>query len=363
MYRAASAAAALALAAFVLSGCGGSGGSGSSHRLGLDDLGPLTGCTGYGHSGIEGYGVARSDAFVTLVCDQEVGSVLNLGIGGSTLQGKLTEMLGLMPASHATQLAIVMWGENDLALFGPGLGGYEAGLRMLVSRLRSPPQNVHPATDSAFRYTGPWRQAAGEQVVAADGDFTWTSTRGFQGGEVAFTATFRQGLGARYAFSLDGKPAGVWDTLGLGQPPPAPSVDTPGAYRIKVPPGAGHVVRCRITDVQGGADVLGWQLESSHPPLVVLVEPPHPPSFAIYDTGGWRFHPQDSYVYALARAMGAVAREFDGYVITVDPEREIGGRSADFLSDQTHFNVAGNAIIARLIEGAIAADPHVRFSR
>jgi lysophospholipase L1-like esterase len=365
MRRAASAAAALALAVSVLSGCGSGGSerSGSSLRLGLYELGPLTGCTGYGHSGIEGYGVPRSDAFVTLVCDRETGSVLNLGIGGSTLQGQLTQMLGLMPSSHATQLAIVMWGENDLALFGPGLGGYAAGLRMLVSRLRTPPQNVHPATDSALSYTGPWSQAAGEQVLASDGSFTWTSPRGFQGGEVAFTATFRRALGARYAFSLDGKPAGVWDTRGLGQPPPAPSVDTPGAYRIKVPPGAGHVVRCRITDVHGGADLLGWQLESSHPPLVVLVEPPHPPSFQIYDASGWRFHPQNSQVFALARAMGAVAREFDGYVITVDPEREIGGRKAYFLSDQTHFNVAGNAIIARLIERAIAADPHVRFSR
>lgn len=363
MRRAASAVAALALAACALCGCGGS--SGSTHRLGLrlDDLGALTGCTGYGHSGIEGYGVARSKAFVTLVCDREVGSVLNLGIGGSTLQGQLTEMLGLMPSSHATQLAIVMWGENDLALFGPGLAGYEAGLRMLISRLRTPPQDVHSATDGAFRYTGPWSQASGEQVVASDAGFRWTSPRGFPGGEVAFTGTFRQGLGARYAFSLNGKPVGVWDTRGLGQPPPAPAVDTPAAYRIKVPAGAGHVVRCQITDVQGGADVLGWQLESSHPPLVVLVEPPHPPSFAIYDTGGWRFHPADGQVFALARAMSAVAREFDGYVITVDPEREIGGRRTDFLSDMTHFNVAGNAIIAQLIERAIAADPHVRLSR
>jgi lysophospholipase L1-like esterase len=352
----------VALAATV-SACGGSGPSAGSAGLGVGGLGKLTGCTGYGHSGIEGYGVESSQAFLSIVCKHEVGKVLNLGIGGSTLQGQLAQVLGLMPSTHATELSVVMWGENDLALFGPDLAGYEAGLRMLISRLRSAPGDIHTATSPALRYTGAWTEAYGEKVTTGDGSFTWTSPPGFRGGDVAFTATFRQGLGARYAFTLDGRSAGTWDTLGLAPSPPAPAVNTPGAYRIEVPAGAGHVVHCRITDVVGGADVLGWQLESAKPPLVVLVEHPRPPSFSIYDTGGWHYHPTYPQVLALDRAMRAVASEFGSYVITVDTDATIGRKRKYFLSDETHLNVHGNAIVARLIERAIARNPHVTFSR
>jgi lysophospholipase L1-like esterase len=359
------------VAAFAVCACGASSATstGSRHpeapgRLALDDLGGLSGCTGYGHSGIEGYGVAHSQAFLTIVCDKEVGQVLNLGIGGSTLQAELAPVLGLMPRAHARQLSIVMWGANDLALFGPGLAGYEAGLRMLVSRLRTPPANIHDATDGAFHYAGPWSQAYGEMITTRNASLTWRSPRGFPGGEVAFTATFRQGLGADYTFTLDGRPAGVWDTRALGQPLPAPAVNTPAAYRIRVPPGAGHLIRVRVTNVHGGADVLGWQLESNNPPLVVLVEHPRPAGFGIYDTGGWHFVPDDAQIEALNRAMRAVAAEFENnYVIAVDPYSAIGGNPRYFLADDFHLNPAGNRIVATEIEQAIAHNPHVRFSR
>lgn len=348
------------LAGLVLWGCGSATTPNPHHRLALDDLGPLTGCTGYGHSGIEGYGVAPNQAFLTLVCRKYAGSVLNLGIGGSTLQGQLTELLGRMPSAHARQLSIVMWGANDLALFGPGLAGYEAGLRMLISRLRTAPGGVHGSVDRALRYTGPWTEADGEKVTAKPASFTWTSPRGFRGGVVAFTVSFREGLGARYAFTLDGRRAGVWDTRRLGAPPPAPAVNTPAAYRIRVRPGGGHVVRCQIGSVRGGANLLGWQLESSRPPLVVLVEHPRPPSFDIYHQKGWRFAPTDEQILALDRAMRAVAAQFGGYVITVDPDAAIGRRPAYFLRDQFHLSVAGNELVAGLIERAIERDPHAR---
>jgi lysophospholipase L1-like esterase len=348
------------LAGLVVTACGAAAPSHVSQRLALDDLGPLTGCTGYGHSGIEGYGVPPSQAFLTLVCQRSVGSVLNLGIGGSTLQGQLSEVLGRLPRSHATQLSIVMWGANDLALFGPDLAGYRAGLRMLVSRLRAPAQNVHGAMDPALRYFGNWTSADGERVTTAAASFTWTSPRGFPGGVVAFTATFRRGLGARYAFTLDRRRVGVWDTRALGPPAPAPVANTPGAYRIRVPAGAGHVVRCRLNAVRGGADLLGWQLESARPPLIVLVEHPRPPSFAIYRQKGWVFRPTDAQILALDRAMSEVAAEFDGYVITVDPDAAIDRRPADFLADGFHLSEAGNRVVAKLITRAIAQSPHVR---
>lgn len=345
---------------FLVAACGSTRSPAPRQRLALDDLGPLTGCTGYGHSGIEGYGVAPERAFLTLVCRQEVGEVLNLGIGGSTLQGQLAEVLHRMPSGHARQLSVVMWGANDLALFGPGLAGYEAGLRMLVSRLRTVPGGVHGSADRALHYAGRWTSAYGERVTSTGASFTWTSPRGFRGGVVAFTATFRQGIGARYAFTLDGRDAGVWDTRRLGPPPPAPPANTPGAYRIDIPPGAGHVVRCRISSVRGGADVLGWQLESNRPPLVVLVEHPRPPSFAIYHQKGWVYTPTDSQILALDRAMKTVAAEFGSYVTAVDTDTAIHRDPTYFLSDGFHFSVAGNRLVAGLVEQAIASDRHVQ---
>jgi lysophospholipase L1-like esterase len=359
---------AVALTAVTLTGCGGAASSSDRHRdpgrLSLDDIGRTGGCTGYGHSGIEGYGVEPDQAFLSLVCRKFTGTVDNLGIGGSTLQGQLAEILGSMPPDHARQLSVVMWGLNDLALFGPQLGGYKAGLRMLISRLRSPPVDVHGADDRQLHYAGSWSKAFGERVTSTDGaSFSWTSQRGFRGGTVAFTGTFRQGLGARYTFTLDGHPAGVWDTRGLAPPPPAPPVNTPGAFRIKVPRGSGHTVRCVISDITGGANVLGWQLEAAKPPLIVLVEHPLPPNFDIYNAGGWHFHPNDSQVLELDDAMRSVAAEFDSYVLPVDPQSEIDSQARYFLSDGTHFSVSGNQQIAHVIEHAIEHDPHARISR
>jgi lysophospholipase L1-like esterase len=350
------------LVGLVVAACGSMRSPAPRHRLALDDLGQLTGCTGYGHSGIEGYGVEPDQAFLTLVCHREVGEVLNLGIGGSTLQGQLGEVLQRMPSGHVRQLSIVMWGANDLALFGPDLAGYEAGLRMLVSSLRTVSGGVHGSADHALHYAGRWASAYGEKVTSRAASFTWTSPHGFPGGVIAFTATFRQGIGALYAFTLDGRDVGVWDTRRLGPPSPAPPANTPGAYRIDIPPGAGHVVRCRITSVRGAADVLGWQLESNRPPLVVLVEHPRPPSFAIYRQKGWVFAPTDSQILALDRAMKAVAAEFGSYVIAVGTDTAIHRDPTYFLPDRFHFSVAGNRLIANLIEQAIARDPHVKHT-
>ncbi len=352
------------VAAIALTGCAGGGSvtssSGRAERVALDDIPRLTGCTGYGHSGIEGYGVQPSQAFLTRVCVGLVGKVLNLGIGGSTLQGQLLQVLQEVPRDADTQLSIVMWGANDLALFGPDLSGYKAGLRMLISRLRTPYDDIHTFRDRALSYSGRWANTPGEKVTDADAAFTWTSPRGFRGGPVAFIVSFRQGIGARYSFSLDGRPAGIWDTAALGPPPPAPAVNTPAAYRIEVPPGGGHTVRCRLSEVRGAANLAGWELEATHPPLVVLVEHPRPPSYAIYDAAGWRFHPTDAQILSLDRAMRSIAAEFGSYVITVDPDPAVGKRRAFYLGDETHFNVVGNARVAQLIEQAIERDSHVR---
>ncbi len=333
-----------------------------SGRLVLDDIGPITGCTGYGHSGIVGFGVLPSQAFVTKVCDRYAGTVLNLGIGGSTLQGQLVQTLQRVPADAATQLSVVMWGANDLALFGPSLAGYEAGLRELVSRLRTRASDSHPFNDRALSYIGHWSTALGEKVTRTQGGFVWRSPAGFRGGVVAFTVMFRQGIGALYTFARDGRLAGALDTRSLGPPRPAAAANTPAAFRVRVPAGAGHVVRASISSVAGGANLVGWSLEARRPPLVVLVEHPRPPNFTIYDAGHWPFMPNDAQIEALDRAMSAVAREFDGYVVTVNPDGAIGRRGRDFLADGFHLSVAGDRIVAALIEKAVTADPHVRSS-
>jgi hypothetical protein len=289
-----------------------------------------------------------------------VGKVVNYGVGGSTLQGLLLRILQVVPRDSTKQLSIIMYGANDLAVFGPSLGGFESSLRLLVSRLRSQPADVHTFTDSALSYSGPWSAAFGERVTTSTSSFTWRSPPGFSGGVVAFTASLSQGHGARYAFTLDGRAAGVWDTRRLPAPSPAPAVSFPGAFRLVVPPGAGHVVRCDLSGILGAADLVGWQLEASKRPLVVLVEQPRMFSYGEYRTLGVPFIPSDSTVRALNRAIDAVASTFDSYVITANPDRLLGKKAAYYQRDGVHPNAAGQRLIAIAVERAIDRSPHVR---
>ena len=333
------------------------------HRLVLRHLGRIPGCLGIGHSGIEGYGVPPQDAFVTKVCDGETGQVLNLGIGGSTLQGDLDKVLGYIPADTNHDLSIVMWGVNDLALYGPHLAGFRAGLELLVSRLRTPASAIHGVSSAQLTFRGPWVRLGSLQTTKAGATVSWLSPRGFPGGELSFITSFQYGTGALVTASLDGAPAGALDTRSLAQPPPAPQSATAAAVRIAVPSGAGHRVLLQFSQVQNEATFEGWSLESAHPSLVVLVEHPQPPSFAIYDTGGWPFRPDDTQVRALDAVIGQVARSFGPSVITVNPDPLFRSNPADFLaSDQFHFSVRGNAIVAAAIERAIRSNPEVEHA-
>jgi hypothetical protein len=342
----------------VLVGACGSG-SRAHRRLVLDDIGAPAGCSGYGHSGVAGYGVQIAQAFLTRVCADEVGRVANYGVGGSTLQGELLGALQVIPRDAPRQLSIVWWGLNDLADFGPALRAYQAALTMLVSRLRTSPADVHGPGDPALSYLGAWRSYPGEKVVTGPASFTWMSPRGFTGGVVAFASMTRHGFGARYAFSLDGRPAGSWDTRDAAAGPPAPAVSIPGAYRIHVPPGGGQVIRCRISGVVGSANLTGWALESRTPPLIVLVEQPRLVSYRAYSIAGAAFKPDDRQVQALDRVIRAVAASFDDYVIPVDLDPALGRRVRYFLGDRLHPDAAGHRLISELIEHAIARDRHV----
>jgi hypothetical protein len=252
-----------------------------------------------------------------------------------------------------------MWGVNDLAAFGPSLGGYKGALRLLVSRLRTAAGDIHDFHDPALSYSGRWTPATGEDVASPGASFSWRSPPGFRGGYVAFIAMIRRGFGARYTFALDGTADGTFDTRGLSPPPPAPAVSTPVAYRVRVPPGSGHVITCRLDDVERAANLVGWSLESAHPPLVVLVEQPRLRSYSAYRLIHAPFLPDDADVLALNRAIGDVASEFDGYVIAVGTDHSIGKQGRYFQGDGLHPNAVGDERISQLIDAAIQHDPHV----
>src|SRR5947209_17999992 len=71
-------------------------------RLALDDLHTLSGCTGYGHSGMASVNVAPQEAFLTLVCDRYVGRVRTLGVPGSSLQSSNLPLGQTMPPDPPT---------------------------------------------------------------------------------------------------------------------------------------------------------------------------------------------------------------------------------------------------------------------
>jgi hypothetical protein len=137
-------------------------------------------------------------------------------------------------------------------------------------------------------------------------------------------------------------------------------VSTPVAYRVTVPAGGGHVVVCRLASVVRAANLVGWSVESSRPPLVVLVEQPRLPSYVAYRIAGTPFVPDDAGVLALNRVTRAVAAEFGDYVVTVDGDRAIGRERRYFQGDGLHPNAAGDARIARFIEEAVGRSRHVR---
>jgi hypothetical protein len=330
-----------------------------SGRLGLDDIHALSGCTAYGHSYVEGYGLEPSQTFAAKVCTKFIGDFANRGISGSSIQSQLLATLHSVPHDASTQLSLVMWGINDLGAFGPSMGGYEGALRLLVSRLRTADADVHDFRDPALGYSGRWIAATGENLASEGSSFSWRSPPGFRGGEVTFMMMAHRGFGARYAFTLDGAPAGAFDTRGVSPRAPAAAVSTPVAYRVRVPAGGGHVIGCTLEHVRRAANLVGWALEAAHPPLVVLVQQPRLPSYYAYRVIGAPFLPNDASVRALNQATEAVAAEFDNYVITVDTDRAIGKQRRYFQGDGLHPNAAGDERISQLIEAAIERDPHV----
>ena len=203
--------------------------------LRLDDIGATAGCAGYGASYVTGVGVHPAQSFLSIVCAPLTGSVTDNGVPGSSLQSDLLRTLRRVPRDAPNQLSIIMWGINDLGWFGDHLGAFQAGLRLLISRLRTSDWNIHTFQDPTLSYAGPWRNLLGAKVTSGDASFVWRSPSGFPGGELAFVTLLRRGIGGRYAFSVDGRRVGEFSTRAAPAPRPARTVNTPGAFRIRVP--------------------------------------------------------------------------------------------------------------------------------
>jgi lysophospholipase L1-like esterase len=330
-------------------------------RLAVDDIGRVSGCAGYGHSYVAGAGLSSAQTFLALVCRRYGQRPLNDGVGGSSLQSQLLTTLRQLPADASRQLSIVMWGINDLGAFGPSLGGYRAALRLLASRLRTDPAGIHSFHDPALSYSGPWTDSTGEKVTTSRSSFTWTSSGSFAGGSIAFMMTIHRAAGATYGFTVDGRSAGTFVTRRLSPPSPAPAVSIPVAYRVTVPSGR-HVVRCRVTRVQRGANLVGYLVEARSVPLVVLVQQPRLPSYRAYRVINAPFVPSDRGVRSLNRAIADVAAEFDSYVVTVNADRVLDRDRAFFQADDLHPNALGDRRIAAAIEQQIDRNRHVSLS-
>jgi lysophospholipase L1-like esterase len=304
-------------------------------------------------------GIPTARTFLARVCAYLGQPSRNLAIPGSSAQDTAAEEVAAAPRDAATQFSFVWWGLNDLGAFGPRLEGFKASMRFLISRLRSRHQDIHGSRDPAFSFRGNWRDLSGIRMSTADAGFTWRSPRGFAGGTVAFLFTFGQGYAARYAFSIDGRPAGGLDTASLASPPPASPVASAGAIRLRIPPGGGHRVDCAITGVVRGATIAGWELESSRPPLVVLLDHYRLKSYAPYKDRP--FEPTDAQVLALNRAIRSVARDYGSYVTVVDTDAAFAKKPSLLFPDGLHPNAKGQLVLAGLIERALRRNPHVRW--
>lgn len=332
----------------------------AKHHARLDDIPHVTGCSGYGHSGMASVGIPRNKAFLTTVCAALGHSAENLGVPGSSAQNTNTADVAAAPDDADTQFSFVWWGLNDLAAFGPSMPGFESSMRYLLSRLRSRVHDIHDFRDPAFRYTGgPWRSQPGQNVAMGDATVTWTSPKRFRGGVVAFTYFFTRGPSAHYAYSVDGRPAGQFDLSALTPPPPATTAVTGGAFRVRVPAGPGHVVRIALSNVAQGASIGGWELESPRPPLIVLLGQYRLSTYSAYAHTS-PFVPTDAGVRALNGALAELSREYGSYMPLVNLDHVLGKKPALLFPDGLHPNQAGQAVIVKAIERVLAHNRHVR---
>jgi len=362
------AAAALSLA---MSACGGgestpSGGGGTSSQtvaggqilpsprsLSVPGLGRPTRIEAFGHS----Y-VGEPTGFRTLVARHfgipEAGQTAG---GGATVIGQLGDVYrqGLLRGSgRQPQLALVMWGINDLAEHGrEGLPAVQNGLISLISRIRAAPGDTYGFADRSVRLSGSWQPRDGVTTTSADASIEIALPPGARGRTIGFVAPASKGNGALYRFAVDGREAGRLDTRNLSPAMAAnPGGGTPLIKRVQIPEQA-QALRVLVSGVVGQAGFMGWHAEAAPAPLIAVARQPRLAAYSAYA------NPErvgDDGVAALNRAVDAAVAAFtDGRVVVADAEDPVGGEDAFFVADKLHLNATGHQWLARRTIEALEA--------
>jgi len=323
----------------------------TTRTLSVAGLGVAKRIEGFGHSYIGAFGVRRQRGFFTLVAKRYRITGGQAGGGGSTVVDQLDDVYARnlqRRSGRRAQLALVMWGINDIALYGRAvLPAFKNGLTALLSRIRVTPRDAHEFNDATVRLGSGWTTSGEAAYTTADAELDIDVSRHARGGTIGFIAPAAQGTGAVYGFKVDGKAAGRLDTRGLfpkapKQPRGAP---TPFIKRLRIPGGT-RTVHVDVTNVQRRAAFYGWHMEATRAPLIVVLHQPRPAGYLAYDGA---FHqPDDEDVNALNRATDAVIAMFiDDRVTAADADDKLRGDNVFFLEDRLHPNDIGHEWLAK----------------
>ncbi|MEA2191315.1 MAG: hypothetical protein QOI73_1436 [Solirubrobacteraceae bacterium] len=324
----------------------------AASSLSVPGVGKAKRIEAFGHSYVGAYGVGEERGFYTLVARHfGIARAGQTGGGGSGVIDQLGDVYSQSlqrRSGPGVQLALVMWGINDLARYGPeGLPAVQNGLTSLISRIRVAPGDAHGFADRSVRLHGSWQTRGAVTTTTAAAAIEINVPRRTRGRVLAFVAPASRRTGALYRFTVDGHRAGRLDTRGLSPAKPANAGDagTPLIKRLRLPARA-RTVRVEVTNVNRRAEFLGWHAEAKRAPLVAVVHQPPLPDYGAFDRSEHRVG--DSDVAALNGAIDAAASAFsDDRVVVADAEDPLGGDDAFYLDDRLHPNAVGHEWLAR----------------
>ncbi len=331
-----------------------------TRALSVPGLGRATFFEGFGHSYLAAYGTTPSKGFFTLAARHyRIPRTGQTGGGGTAVIDDLDTVYARnlqRRSGRRAQLGIVMWGINDVALYGPAVfPALQNGLTSLLSRMRVAPGDAHPSSDATVKLGPEWASSGGVASTTTDAALDIRLGRRDGGRTLGFVAPAGQRTGGLYRFTIDGKAAGSLDTRGLYPDKPAPPAGgpTPFIKRLELPSGA-RTLHVDVTGVQGSAGFYGWHREAAAAPLIVVLHQPRPAGYMGYDGA---FHePDDGDIKALnATTDKAIGAFTDGRVVAADAEAELHHDTVFFLDDRLHPNDIGHKWLAKVAIDAFDA--------